>query len=196
MKQPGALLVIVEKGAILPTWVGRCQDRVSDVVVLAAAYDESPKELACRVVQRIETMSSTDVTVSLAVLVAAEEPLPAAYADSRVAMAHAVLEQFLRRGRGQLLFVTDDQISPEGRFQLLSLAGILAQDIRGTRIGVGIRFGAAEEDSPPAELERRMAGVQVRPSRRPPPASGELLKADSADPSSVAPPRKRVDSVG
>ncbi len=52
MQLSGVLFVIVENGAPLPSWLGYCQGKVSDTVVLVSAADEISTRFSARAIQR------------------------------------------------------------------------------------------------------------------------------------------------
>jgi hypothetical protein len=60
--------------------------------------------------------------------------------------------------------------------QLLSMAGTLAQQVRGTKLSISVRFGAQNTSEPPQELFSLSHTTSRRTTRRPPPQSGQMPK--------------------
>src|SRR5512142_2853679 len=103
MPVSGVLLVIVEVGAKLPSWLGSCQDKVTDTVVLVAASDESPTRFAARAIQRIQVLRDSDQRIQAAVIVPADNVVGCEVLESRLRISEAVLGQLAHYNRGRLL---------------------------------------------------------------------------------------------
>lgn len=194
MQTAGVLLVAVERGATLPAWVGRCQDRVSDVVLLVSNSDEPAEALTKRIEQRVHLLSDSDHQRGLAVFVVDIAHTSADAALARKRIADCLLAYLAQVGEGVLLLLVDESASLESRSELLSLVGVLAQEVRGTKISISLRFGKAVEKEPPQELVVFPEPILRRTSRRPPPQSGEMLRASTVPPlhkaSSISPRRR------
>lgn len=199
MQTAGVLLIAVERGAALPTWVGRCPDRVSDVFVLVSNSDEPAEALQKRLEQRLHLLSESDYQRGLAVLVVGNGFASTAAELSRRNIADRLLSYLAEIGQGMLLLLADENASLDTRSQLLSMAGALAQEVRGTRISISLRFGAQGECEPPQEILALSEPIARRTSRRPPPQSGEMLRTEAVAPlhkaTSVA-PKRRLRSAG
>ncbi len=200
MQSSGVLLVIVEPEARLPAWVGRCQDIVSDVVVLVAAAADDPLAFAERVVQRVNVIAESGEPIRFAVLVATDGDEPERTVSARQRICHALKPALSPAIEGQLLLLTDSRIGAGSRIELLSLAGSMAELFRGTQVAVSLRFGAADEADPPAELFLAPPPSEKRRSRRPPPKSGQMIKASVPPPSFAEEPlplsRRGRDTTG
>jgi hypothetical protein len=202
MQTAGVLLVAVERGAALPTWVGRCQDKVSDVCVLVSNSYEPTEALLKRVDQRLHLLSESNYQRGLAVLVVDNVCATADAEESRKRIADRLLSYLAEVSQGMLLLLAEESASLESRTQLLSLAGSLAQDVRGTRISISVRFGTLRESEPPQEISTLSEPIARRTSRRPPPQSGEMLRVSVAAPPAPlhkAPslaPKRRLSSTG
>src|SRR5512133_4101591 len=178
MQTAGVLLVAVERGAALPTWVGRCPERVSDVFVLVSNADEPAEALKRRREQRLHLLTESDYQRGLAVLVVGNGQTSTEAELSRRNVADRLLSYLAEVGQGMLLLLAAENASLEPRSQLLSMAGALAPEVRGTRIAISLRFGAEGDHEPPQEIVALAEPVTRRTSRRPPPQSGEMLRAD------------------
>jgi len=188
MHTPGVLLVAVEKGASLPTWIGHCQDKVSDVFLLVSTIEEPRDALVKRIEQRLALLTESEHQRGLVVLVADPNPASAESEEARMQVADRLLGYLAQLGEGLLLLLTEDSAPLESRVQLLSMAGTLAQRVRGTRLSISVRFGAQGASEPPQELFTLAPAVR-RTTRRPPPQSGQMPKP------SLIPPLHKVPSV-
>jgi hypothetical protein len=199
MQSIGVLLVAVERGAALPVWVGRCQDRVSDVVLLISNSDESAAAMTKRIEQRAHLLTGSDHQRGVAVLVVDISQLTADATRARREIADCLLAYLTHVGEGVLLLLAEESATLESRSELLSMAGALAQKVRGTRISISLHFGKASEAEPPKGLLEVAESGTRRTSRRPPPQSGEMPKAPilpHLHKASSLPPRRRLRSTG
>jgi hypothetical protein len=176
MQSSGVLLLFVENGAKLPPWLGSCQGKVSDTVVLVSAPDENAARFSTRVAQRVEALSDSDQRIQTGVLVASDFEVGADSLATRLNVAQSVLKHMARYGRGQLLLLTGHNLQPEAQMQLLNLAGALTESLHGTKMTVALRFGAASDLEPPHELTEAAPPSQRRSSRRPSSRSGPMAK--------------------
>jgi hypothetical protein len=200
MQTDGVLLVAVERGAALPTWIGHCQDRVSDVFVLVGNTDEPIDTRLKRLDQRLSHLAESEYRRGLVVIVAAPELATPEAEAVRMQVADRLLSRLTRLGEGKLLLLTDENASLDSRIQLLSMAGTLAQQVRGTKLSISVRFGARNESEPPPEIfgladpppTRRM-------TRRPPHESGPVPKPSFIPTLHKAPaiqPKRRLSNAG
>lgn len=167
MQVPGVLLLIVENGAQLPPWLGSCQGKVSDTVVLVAAPDESTTRFTTRVTQRVNGLADSDQRIQIAILIPSDLEGTSDVLSSRLDISQAILTHMARHGRGQLLLLTGSKLREEAQLQLLTLAGTLTESLHRTKMTVALRFGAAEQSEPPHELVETAPASQKRSSRRP-----------------------------
>jgi hypothetical protein len=198
MQTAGVLLVAVEGGAVLPTWIGRCQDKVSDVFVLAGSNEEPAEALLRRVEQRVSLLARNGVERGIAVLVTAGDTVSTAAEIARLRLTQALLGYLSHLNEGSLLLLTEEDAPLDSRIQLLSTAGNLAQQLRGTNISVNVRFGSLSDTDPPPELLAPQPPLR-RTTRRPPPKSGQMLKPSLSPPLHKAPtllPRRKLGNVG
>jgi hypothetical protein len=111
------------------------------------------------------------------VLVTDGGPLSTGAEISRLRLAQALLGYLAAFNDGTLLLITDEDAPLESRVQLLSTAGNLAQQLRGTNISVSVRFGTLTDSEPPQEITGSVPMPALRRSpRQPPPQSGQMLK--------------------
>src|ERR1700690_2595925 len=136
MQLSGVLLVIVENGAALPSWLGCCQSKVSDTVVLVAAPDEMSNRFSARTVQRVDALSDSDQRIQTAVFVPSDLPVGNDVLATRQNISQAILAHMARHGRGQLLLLTGRELQPDAQLQLLNLAGTLTERLHGTKMSV------------------------------------------------------------
>jgi len=167
MQSPGVLLLVVENGAALPQWLGSCQSKVSDTVVLVAAPGEKALRFSARVTQRVNGLVDSEQRIQTAVFIPSDSEANANVLSSRVDISQAILTHMSRHGRGQLLLLTGQKLNEEAQLQLLTLAGTLTERLHGTKMTVALRFGAAEQTEPPHELTEAAPSSQRRSSRRP-----------------------------
>ncbi len=176
MQSSGVLLLVVENGARLPPWLGSCQGKVSDTVVLVSASGEPPSRFSTRAIQRVDALSDSDQRIQTAVLVPSDGEAGAEALTTRLNIAQAILKHMSRYGRGQLLLLTGRELDAAAQLQLLNLAGTLTERLHGTKMTVALRFGAASETEPPHELTDAAPSSQRRSSRRPSSRSGPMAK--------------------
>lgn len=176
MQTTGVLLVAVERGASLPNWIGHCQDRVSDVFLLVGNLEEPRDALLKRVEQRLTLLSESEPQRGLVVLVAEPSPASPEAEEARMQVADRLLGYLSKLGEGILLLLSDDTAPLESRVQLLSMAGTLAQQVRGTKLSISVRFGTQNACEPPQELFSLSHATARRTTRRPPPQSGQMPK--------------------
>ena len=188
MQLSGVLLVIIENGAALPPWLGSCQGKVSDTVVLVCASDEISTRFSARAIQRVAALSDSDQRIQTAVLVPSDLAVNGEVLATRLNVTQAILAHMARYGRGQLLLLTGRDLQPNAQLQLLNLAGTLTERLHGTKMTVALRFGAASETEPPHELIDNSPPSQRRSSRRPSSRSGPMAKT-------VPPPEKEIVSA-
>jgi len=182
MQSPGVLLLIVEHGAALPPWLGSCQGKVSDTVVLVAAPGESAARFSARVIQRVSGLQGLDERIQTAVYIPSDAEAPSDVLSSRLEISQAILTHKARHGRGQLLLLTGRGLQGEAQLQLLTLAGTLTERLHGTKMTVALRFGAADQTEAPHELLEAAPSSQRHSSRRPSSRSGPMAKTVPPEP--------------
>ncbi len=198
MQPTGVLLVAVERGASLPIWIGHCQDKVSDVFLLVGNNEEPTDTLLKRIEQRLTLLSESEHQRGLVVLVAEPGYASPETEQMRMEVADRLLGYLAQLGEGILLLLSEDTASLESRVQLLSMAGTLAQQVRGTRLSISVRFGSQSSSEPPQELFSLTHSALRRTSRRPPPQSGQMPKPSMVPPLHKAPsvlPKRRLSNA-
>jgi hypothetical protein len=144
-----------------------CQDKVTDTVVLVAAGDETPSRFARRAIQRIQTLGESEHRIQAAVIVPADQVVSEEVLSSRHGICESVLAQLAHTNRGRLLLLTGRALQPEAQLELLNLAGALSERLHGTKLTVGLHFGAASDAEPPRELLEPAPSSHRGASRRP-----------------------------
>lgn len=176
MQLSGVLLVIVESGAKLPPWLGSCQGKVNDTIVLVSAQDESSTRFSARAIQRLDALGDSEQRIQIAVIVPSNFAVSGEMLTTRQDIAQAILTHMVRHSHGKLLLLTGDDLHPDAQLQLLNLAGTLSEHLHGTRLTVALRFGGASQQEPPHELTDSSPPSQRRSSRRPSSRSGPMAK--------------------
>ncbi len=139
------VLVIMEHGSDFPTWVEECRSRTPDAIVIAQQGDEAPAELALRVVRRLQALEARGRTVSTSVLAAGDASDDEVF-ESRCRVARALLTHMsLQDSSGGLVFAGREVGDDEARHELMALAGTLMEQLTGTQLSIGLRFGRATE---------------------------------------------------
>lgn len=139
------VLVIMENGSDFPTWVEECRDQTPDAIVIAQQRDETPAELALRVVRRLHALEARGRTVSTSVLAAGDGSDDEIF-EARCRVARALLTHMsLQNASGGLVFAAREAGADEARHELMSLAGTLMEQLAGTDLSIGLRFGRAAE---------------------------------------------------
>ena len=201
MQLSGVLLVVVESRATLPPWLGSCQGKVNDTIVLVSAPEELATRFSARAIQRLDALRDSEQRIQTAVIVPSNAAVSSEMLATRQNIAQAILTHMARHGHGKLLLLTGHELHPDAQLQLLNLAGKLSEHLHGTRLTVALRFGGASQQEPPHELSDSAPPSQRRSSRHPssrrpssrsgplaktvPPPEPELVSAvvQTADPS-------------
>jgi hypothetical protein len=142
MEERELLLIVVEPGSQWPTWVENCRKVTPDTVVIVGSHDDTPAELASRTMRRIAALEAHGKRVRTGVLATGDETSDEIYA-SRSLIARSLLSHMRQAGFGRLLFAAADQMASETRHDLLALTGTLTDQLFGTELSIGVRFGSA-----------------------------------------------------
>jgi hypothetical protein len=138
------VLVIMEHGSTWPSWVEECRTRTPDAIVIAQQNDEAPAELALRVMHRLGVLEARGRTVATSVLAAGDGSDDEIF-EARCRVARALLDHMSSQGSsGGLVFAGHGAGYAEGRHELMSLAGTLMDQLAGTELSIGLRFGYAD----------------------------------------------------
>jgi hypothetical protein len=143
-------IVVMETGALFPSFVGEYQQSAPNSLVEVQMANESPAQFALRVIRKLD-----QVPLDLrAAIVATNGETHEECAAARYRIARAILRIMARSGNGEIVLTSDGE--DEVRQSLFALAGTLCEDLRGSELGVRVRFSERQASS------RTM--LSVRPS--------------------------------
>jgi hypothetical protein len=153
-------MVVMEVGATFPAFVAEYQRNAPNSLVEIQASSESPAQFAQRVIKKLELVNG-DLRVAI---MAANAETNEDSASARYRIARALLRVMSRGGSGEIVLTSD--ATEDVRQALFALAGTLCEDLRGTELGVRVRFSGTA------------AGSRTMRSARP--SSPELAEGDRA----------------
>jgi hypothetical protein len=125
-------LIVMEPGGAWPGHVGRSED------VVALSYES--ELLLTRTRQRLEALRESRQEIRIAVL-SCRDTADLKALELRSQLAHELLSEVSASGFGRLILSAADGASTQLRRQLLSLAGVLSYELRGTTTTVSLKFG-------------------------------------------------------
>jgi len=134
-------MVVMEVGAIFPPFVAEYQKSAPNSLVEVQTTSESPAQFAQRVIRKLELVNG-DLRVAI---VAANAETHEDSAAARYRIARALLRVMAKRGSGEIVLTSD--ATDDVRQALFALAGTLCEDLRGTDLGVRVRFSGAGAES-------------------------------------------------
>ncbi|MGA7121759.1 MAG: hypothetical protein WBY94_16755 [Polyangiaceae bacterium] len=151
-------LVVMELGSEWPGWFGGCADVV--------AFSQGGEKLLRRTEEALGALRRGRQDISVAVFACNEHP-EADLGGYRAQIAQALLSAVRGAPSGRLILTASDRAPARVRFELLSLAGALSENLRGTTATVSLRFieSAREETSRARSLARALPGSPVEASR-------------------------------
>jgi len=133
-------IVVLEAGAAWPPWLTEYQRLAPNAVVIAEASTESSEIFQNRVLHRIEEAAhSDDARVRVGVIVSADQ-LGQQRVLLRQHVARALLKAMGTAYEAELVLAGDSEELGESRHELFALAGILCEELGGTRVNVRVRF--------------------------------------------------------
>ena len=127
-------IVVMEVGAIFPSFVGEYQQSAPNSLVEVQMTNESPAQFAQRVIKKIDQVSG-DLRVAI---IATNGETHEERAAARYRIARAILRMMARSGNGEIVLTSDGD--EDVRQSLFALAGTLCEDLRGSELGVRVRF--------------------------------------------------------
>ncbi len=135
------LVAVMERGSPWPSCIQHCRRFTPDSVVIAQHADESPADLAGRVGRRIATIAREGRRVSTGVIAVGRQGGEAVTA-ARVQLALILHEGMSPGGaeRGKLCLVGSDRMGPQGREQLMALAGMMMSNLGPPAPTIDVRF--------------------------------------------------------
>jgi len=150
-------IVVLEAGAAWPRWLGEYQRRAPNSVVVAQSAEETSEAVAVRVQRRMSEVSHGEETIHVALLISNgstdDETLGA-----RKLICSSMLKSMVLKAQGELVLAADVRASDDIRHNLLSLAGALCDEVRGTEVAVRVRF---ESSRPESGVMRSASGYPV-----------------------------------
>lgn len=154
------LFVVAEAGSRWPLWLSHYQRVVSDVTVVAGDSARTPSELAIRAIRRLQTLESNRRRVSTAVLLVSPGGNTDEVFESRCLFTRALLHHMSSATHGKLILAGDEDIGAEAKYELMSLADTLTNQLVGTKLSISVRFeGSAKPAIDPATLRDRAVEV-------------------------------------
>ena len=147
MKPYTAAIVVMEAGSEWPAWI-----EVPEASVIAQEEAESPRQLADRVIDHLESARARGAPVRFAVIACSERTDDGALAARRAA-ATAMLGTMAKAGGGRLLLSASKRSSGRARHALSSVATDLAQAWENAGVEVCVRIGT-EARAPSALADR------------------------------------------
>jgi hypothetical protein len=143
----GSCFLIMEAGSRWPAWIG--PDAVSTLVLQGGR--EPALQFASRALHAIQQVRSARGTLRTLVLAAGERTGEDVF-TARCLVCRAAAASMEHRKPSLLVFSGHEELMPEVRHELLSLAGALMMSISGTRIGIHVKLDSS--DDPRIERER------------------------------------------
>jgi hypothetical protein len=136
-------IVVLEAGAAWPSWLTEYQRLAPNAVVIAQAAAESAEIFEARVLHRVaEAAHRSSSSVRIGVIVSVDNP-----EQPRVALRQNVaraLVEAMGSHEGELVLAGHSDELSQSRHELFALAGNLADELRGKRVNVRVRFSTAK----------------------------------------------------
>jgi hypothetical protein len=134
-------IVVMEVGTSFPSFVGEYQQFAPNSLVEVQMANESPAQFAQRVIKKLD-----HVTGELRVaIIATNGETHEECASARYRVARAILRIMARGGAGEIVLTSDGDENV--RQSLFALAGTLCEDLRGSELGVRVRFSEGHQTS-------------------------------------------------
>ena len=126
---------------MFPAFVGEYQQAAPNSLVEVQMTSESPAQFAQRVIRKLDQVAG-DLRVAI---VATNGETHEECAAARYRIARAILRTMARRGSGEIVLTSDGE--DDVRQSLFALAGTLCEDLRGSELGVRVRFSERQLSS-------------------------------------------------
>jgi hypothetical protein len=139
-------VVVLEAGSAWPRWLGEYQRRAPNSVVVAQSAEEASDVFAARVDRRMAEMRGGHESVHVALLIS-NGGTDDETVDARKSICSSMLKGMVAKDQGELVLAADVRASDEIRHRLLSLAGVLCDEVRGTDVAVRVRFESSRPES-------------------------------------------------
>lgn len=154
-----ACIVVVENGVARIPQIDDPACSLTDRAIIAQSPDETPAELAVRVIRRAQELARNRTPVQCAVIAASDAVDDEVFA-SRCRIARALVRAMEGAPKANLSFVAPGTLSDDGRHELLSIAGTLAMQLHHVPVEVSVRFESrAELEEPKSEMRLRKPAV-------------------------------------
>ena len=134
-------IVVMETGAVFPSFVGEYQQFAPNSLVEVQMAGESPAQFAQRVIKKVD-QASGDLRVAI---YAANGEGSEDSAAARYSVARAILRVMAQSGVGEIVLTSDGD--DDVRQSLFALAGTLCEGLRGSELGVRVRFSEQYAES-------------------------------------------------
>ncbi len=147
-------VVVMETGSAWPAWIEQSL-RAANTRVIVQQEEETPADLADRVIDRVESLTVRGFKIAVAVLACGERADDSA-SDARRQIARSLLSAFAAAGEpGRVLFTASQRSSGAMRSTLSGLATDLQAEWESTGSTLSVRFGTGARK--PQELVSRVA---------------------------------------
>jgi hypothetical protein len=132
-------LVVVENGARWPAWASRGHITASDRIVVVSDAAGDAMGLVLRTLDRLARVEADGSWIQSVIVIVGGD-LGQAAIEARRTLARVLLSHMTRVPDGQLVFAVSGVAAPAESLELMSLAGTLTGEIKGT-LSVSVRFG-------------------------------------------------------
>jgi hypothetical protein len=137
-------VVVLEAGSGLPLWLTEYRKHAPNSIVVAQSAQESGADFARRVARRAGEIGAGDAAIHAALLIC-NGALDDASVSARDRVCASLLTIMVAKRQGELVLATESSAAADLRHELLALAGRLCHRLRGSPVGVRVRFGNASQ---------------------------------------------------
>jgi hypothetical protein len=134
-------IVVMEVGTSFPPFVSEYQQFAPNSLVEVQMANESSAQFAQRVIKKLDHLAG-ELRVAI---IATNGETHEESASARYRVARAILRIMARGGAGEIVLTSDGD--DEVRQSLFALAGTLCEDLRGSELGVRVRFSDGDRAS-------------------------------------------------
>ncbi len=155
-------VVVMEAGGEWPSFVER--EGSANWAVIPQQPSETPAELALRSSRRLSALAEHGAPIDMVIIAAGAQCNDQVFA-ARCAVARSLIQAMGDRD-GQLVFSAPSKLPEPSRHELIALAGTLANQVRGTPLGVSVRFPEAKQAAPRQAISTSANAERRREARR------------------------------